>query len=248
MRLKIINSNSSGNAYILQPDEGKSLLIECGVQFDKIQKALNFNLKNVAACLVTHEHGDHAKSIKEVMAKGINVIASHGTHEECGTLGNHRASIISSGETVYVDKYKIKAFDTKHDVKEPLGFLINHPESGNILFLTDSYYCEYTFKNLNNIIVEANYCQTILDRRLVTGTSPKFLRDRVIESHMSLQTCKELLQANDLSQVNNIVLIHLSDGNSDVKRFKKEVEEATGKMVFVAEAGMVIENFNKTAF
>ena len=44
MRLKIINSNSTGNAYILQPDEGKSLLIECGVQFDKIQKALNFNL------------------------------------------------------------------------------------------------------------------------------------------------------------------------------------------------------------
>ena len=143
--------------------------------------------------------------------------------------------------------YKIKAFDTKHDVKDPLGFLINHPESGNILFLTDSYYCEYTFKDLNNIIVEANYCQTILDRRLASGTNPKFLRDRVIESHMSLSTCKELLQANDLSHVNNIVLIHLSDGNSDAKRFKKEVQEATGKTVHVADAGMVID-FNKTAF
>lgn len=248
MKLKIINSNSTGNAYILQPEEGKSLLIECGVRFDRIQKALNFNLKNVAACLVTHNHIDHAKSIKEVMAKGINVYASKGTHEECGTIGNHRASIILSGQTVYVESYKIKAFDTKHDVKEPLGFIINHPESGNILFLTDSYYCEYTFRGLNNIIVEANYCQTILDRRMAAGSTLKSLRDRVIESHMSLNTCKELLKANDLSRVNNIVLIHLSDGNSDAKRFQKEVQEVTGKMVHVAEAGMVIENFNKTAF
>jgi ribonuclease BN (tRNA processing enzyme) len=70
----------------------------------------------------------------------------------------------------------------------------------------------------------------------------------VIESHMSLSTCKDLLKANDLSQVNNIVLIHLSDGNSDAKRFEAEVQEVTGKTVHVANAGLVIENFNKQPF
>ena len=73
-------------------------------------------------------------------------------------------------------------FDVKHDVAEPLGFLIEHEECGLVLFLTDSYYSEYTFPGLNNIIVEANYDQRILDQRLANGEDPKFLRDRVIVS------------------------------------------------------------------
>ena len=64
---------------------------------------------------------------------------------------------------------------------------------------------------------------------------------------MHLDTCKGLLLANDLSQVNNIVLIHLSDSNSDEMRFQKEIAAATGKLVPVAVAGLEIE-FNKTPY
>jgi phosphoribosyl 1,2-cyclic phosphodiesterase len=248
MQLKIINSNSAGNAYILQSYEGEALLIECGVHFDKIKQAMNFDLSRIVACIVTHEHGDHAKSIKHVMAAGIDVYASSGTHTACGTIINHRAKITFSADKFKCGGFSVKSFKTEHDVKEPLGFLIHHAECGTVLFLTDSYYCEYTFKGLNNIIIEANYCQKILDGRLAAGVNPRFLRDRVIESHMSLSTCKDLLKANDLSQVNNIVLIHLSDGNSDAKRFEAEVQEVTGKTVHVANAGLVIENFNKQPF
>jgi phosphoribosyl 1,2-cyclic phosphodiesterase len=165
-----------------------------------------------------------------------------------GTDKSHRAKVMKSGYDFRMGNFKVLAFDTKHDCAEPLGFVIHHPETGKILFLTDSYFSEYTFPGLNNIIIEANYCQGIIDQRLKEGISEKVLRDRVITSHMSLATCKGLLAANDLSAVNNIVLIHLSDGNSDAKRFKKEVEEQTGKRVHVAEAGLVIENFNKQPF
>jgi hypothetical protein len=55
------------------------------------------------------------------------------------------------------------------------------------------------------------------------------------------------LRANDLTGVNNIVLIHLSDSNSDAPRFQKEVRELTGKTVWVAEAGLEI-NFDKEPF
>jgi ribonuclease BN (tRNA processing enzyme) len=64
---------------------------------------------------------------------------------------------------------------------------------------------------------------------------------------MSLDTCVNLLNANDLSKVNNIVLIHLSDSNSDEQAFKKRVSDETGKNVTVASNGMEI-NFNKTPF
>src|SRR5690606_10568295 len=131
--------------------------------------------------------------------------------------------------------FYVMAFDVEHDAAAPLGYLIHHPECGNVLFLTDSYYCKYKFKNLNNIIIEANYCKSIVDARMRDGDTQKVLRDRVLESHMSIQTCKELLMSNDLSKVNNIILIHLSDGNSDAKRFKTEVQECTGKTVYVSE-------------
>lgn len=246
MKLKIINSNSEGNCYILENNQ-EALLIECGVRFDRIKQALNFNLSKLVGCVITHDHKDHCRCVNEVLAAGIEVFASEGTHSAMGTIMHHRAGIFKKGKSLKVGGFKIIGFDVKHDAADPLGFLIHHEETGNILFLTDSYYCEYTFPNLHNVIIEANYCQAILNARQESGSTPGFLRDRVIESHMSLATCKDMLQANDLSLVNNIVLIHLSDGNSDAKRFRREVQEQTGKMVYVAHAGLVMD-FNKQPF
>lgn len=246
MKLKVINSNSMGNAYILENDR-EALLIECGVHFDKIKQALNFNLKKVVGCLVTHEHQDHCKAVQQVIKAGINVYASPPTHVTMGTENSHRKKFIRAHDEVKVGGFTVKAFDVMHDAAEPLGFLIHHQETGLVLFLTDSYYSAYKFPVLNNIIIEANYCQTILDQRLMDGMDPKSLRDRTITSHMSLQTCKGVLLANELKAVNNIVLIHLSDRNSDEKRFKREVEGATGKTVHVATAGLVID-FNISPF
>lgn len=247
MKLHVINSNSQGNAYILESSIGEALLLECGVRFQQIKEALNFNIRKVVGCLVTHEHQDHCKAVKDVMAAGINVFSTFDTLNALGVSISHRANAIISGQSFLIGDFKVLPFSVKHDCADPVGYLIHHKECGNVLFLTDSYYCEYTFNGLNNIIIEANYCQSILDKRLQDGANPKFLRDRVITSHMSLATCKDMLKANDLSQVNNIVLIHLSDGNSDAARFRSEVQEATGKMVHVAEPGLSIE-FNKRPF
>ncbi|WP_417444607.1 hypothetical protein [Joostella sp.] len=162
------------------------------------------------------------------------------------TLGHHNSIEIQSGTSFSAGSFKIMPFDVKHDVPT-VGFFINHPECGNTLFLTDTFYCPYTFKGLNNIIVESNFSREIIDRKVKAGASPEFLRNRILKSHLSLEYCKELLQANDLSKVNNICLIHLSDSNSNEKQFQKEVAELTGKNVSVANNGMEIE-FNKEPF
>jgi len=246
MELHVINSNSQGNSYILENNQ-EALLIECGVRFEKIKQALRFNYRKVVGCLVTHDHGDHSTAIADVQKAGIKVFASRGTHTALGTVDHHRSVIVKGGQEIRVGGFRVIPFDVKHDAAEPLGFLLNHSETGTVLFLTDSYYSEYNFSNLNNVIIEANYCQKILDQRVLDGENPKFLRDRVITSHMSLETCKGVLRANDLSAVNNIVLIHLSDNNSNAPKFKKEIEEVTGKPVWVATPGLRIP-FNKKPF
>jgi phosphoribosyl 1,2-cyclic phosphodiesterase len=55
MFLKVMGSSSQGNCYLLKSESG-SLLIECGIQYKKIQQALNFDLSHIQACLVTHDH------------------------------------------------------------------------------------------------------------------------------------------------------------------------------------------------
>lgn len=246
MKLKVISTGSIGNAYILE-SENEALLIECGVNIMDIKKALDFDFSKVVGCLVTHEHQDHCKSFDDVMKLGIKTYSGAKTIAEINPDTFHNAMSIASKETLKIGNFKVMAFDVKHDAAEPLGFLIEHPECGKVLFLTDTNYCEYTFKGLNNIIIEANFSKEIIDRKFGSDSGKEFLRNRILRSHFSLENCKDMLSANDLSNVNNIVLIHLSDSNSNEKQFHKEVSELTGKTVTVASKGMVIP-FNKTPF
>lgn len=150
-------------------------------------------------------------------------------------------------EQVRIDEFTVVPFLVQHDAIEPFGFLIYHQECGNVLFMTDSFYSSYNFPGLNQIIVEANYCEDILENQFRNGKIHPIVRDRIKRSHMSIQTLKIMLSANDLADVNNIVLIHLSDGNSNAAAFKNAVEEVSGKNVVIAEKGLILD-FNKISF
>lgn len=246
MQLKIIATGSQGNAYILE-NEREALLIECGVSFDKIKKAIDFNVSKIVGCIVTHEHKDHCKAINDVMKVGINTYTGAKTFSAIQPTHPHRAQVIASKQTVQIGGFKVMAFDVKHDAVEPLGYLIEHQDCGKVLFLTDTYYCEYTFKGLNNIIIETNFSKEIINRKYSADSDKEFLKNRIFKSHFSLENAMVMLSENDLSKVNNIVLIHLSDGNSHEADFKGKVTALTGKKVTVASNNMEI-NFNKTPF
>ena len=179
------------------------------------------------------------KGVKDAVKSGIDIYATSGTIKGF-KFDHHRFNAVKKGGIYKLGPFDVIAFDTHHDVNEPCGFLIKHPEMGTTLFLTDTIYCNYQFTGLNNILIEANYSQDIIDEKL---SGNRFLRNRVIQSHMSVETCLETLQANDLRAVNNIVLIHLSDRNSDAKVFKQRIEDETLKTVTIATAGLTIDNY-----
>src|SRR4051812_9847252 len=106
MKLIVIGSNSAGNAYILENDQ-EALLIECGFMFNKIKHALNYKLKKVVGCIVTHEHGDHAKGIHQVLAAGINVYATEGTLRALHVESHHRVVPTFSGDEFKVGGFRI---------------------------------------------------------------------------------------------------------------------------------------------
>lgn len=244
MRFITLSSSSSGNGYILLSQSGESLIIEAGVSLMEVKKALNFDLSKIIGSLCTHEHGDHSKYIHQYLNAGINVFLSPETAKAKGI--HHNMRVIEPKKVCQIGAFKVKAFDLKHDCRN-YGFLIDHPETGLFCHITDTHYCPYVFPGLNQILIEANYSDAIIEEKLLQRTANTFVRNRVITSHMELQTTIDFLRANDLSKVNNIVLLHLSEGNSNAKEFKKRIQDLTGKNIHIAEPGLEI-SFDKTSF
>ena len=225
-------SGSTGNCYRIT-DGRTPLLLECGIQYKQIQKGCGFRLSEIKACLISHEHQDHAKAVKDIMCAGIDCYMSQGTAEALG-LSGHRVHIIKARQQFRIDNWRIMPIEAIHDSPEPLAFLIANSQGERCLFATDTAYLKNRFANLNLIAVECNYSLDILKRNVDAGTVPKELKSRILKSHFSLENVKEFLRANDLSRVQEIWLLHLSEQNSCEKRFKEEVQKITGKPTYIA--------------
>lgn len=243
MDLIILGSNSAGNCYILK-GRTQSLLIEAGVHPKEVKKAMDFDMSSVVGCIITHEHGDHFKYVDQIAQMGIDVYGSEGTLKD---KDGHRFYTILPNLYFHIGEFKIMPFKVNHDARQPFGYLIKHQECGNVLFLTDSAYTEYRFPGLNQIIVESNNSNEILKEKVLTGKMQYFVYDRLINSHMSIESCEKLLMANDLTKVVNVVLIHLSDANSHELNFKDRIEKNTGKNITMAAKGTKI-NFDLIPF
>lgn len=231
IQIEALASGSKGNAYKVT-DGRTPLLLECGINYRDIQKGFNFRMSEVSGCLITHEHQDHCRSIKDVLRSGIDVYMSAGTAEALG-IRHHRIKTVRSREQFQLGTWTILPFDVQHDVAEPLGFLLANQEGEKLLFATDTYYIKYRFRGLTHIMVECNYSINILNENIMAGRVPRVLKKRIMRSHFSLENVKGFLKANDLSKVQEIWLLHLSDNNSDAEMFKREIQELTGKMVIV---------------
>lgn len=238
MVLKVLGSSSQGNCYILE-NKNEALIIEAGVRFIEVKKALGFDIRKVSGCLITHQHNDHAKYIKAMVESGFPTLALEEVWTAKGVTGS-RAYCIERGKGYRFGRFKVLPFDACHDVP-CVGYLIDHPETGRIMFLTDSCMCEYVFPGLNQVMIECNYSDAKLVEAINAGRTLPSQRERLMTSHMELNTCKGFLCANDLTNMANIVLLHLSDNNSDEKNFVSEIERQTGKVVYAAHTGLEIE-------
>lgn len=246
MNLHILNSNSAGNGYILTTNKGKSIIIEAGVPFKKANSALDGNIENVHGLLITHEHGDHCGHVKEYTDHGIKVYASAGTIEAIigkhpELEGSHLLHTLNphSVETKCIgDGFIVRPFDVVHDAKEPLGFLIRHPESGYILFVTDTHYLNKRFPGIHNFIIECNYCEDILEHNIGSGKVPGLVGRRVKDSHLSIQTLQQFFSMQDTTHTSKVVLTHLSDHNSDEIMFAERIQKQLRTSTYCARAGL----------
>lgn len=232
IEIQTLATGSTGNCYHVT-DGVTPILIECGISFKQIQRKLNFQTTDIAACLITHEHMDHCKGIDGVLKAGIRCYMSNGTKVAINRDNHHRIKTVENKKQFTVGTWTILPFDVQHDVAEPFGFLLVNDAGDKLLFATDTYYIKYKFQGLTHLMIECNYCQSVLDVNVESGRIHPSMRKRVMKSHFSLENVLEFLKANDLTKLQEIWLLHLSDTNSNEQLIRQEVAKATGKLIHI---------------
>ena len=234
INIKVIGSGSSGNCYLANIN-GTQLLLECGLPFKTIQKALNFKLSTIEACLVTHEHIDHSKAVKDLLKNSVDVYATKGTFDALN-VKSHRAKTLQKNDTEYktiiFNNLAVKPFYSIHDAQEPVSFYIRDLKTNeSLLFVTDTAYMPYKIPNVDILMVECNYVKSVIDSNVKNDSLNVSLRNRIVKNHMSLETLLKALNQADLSNLKKIYVLHLSDPNSEEKVILEAIQKQTGVIV-----------------
>lgn len=262
MRFEAFASSSHGNAYLVTDGQTR-ILLECGLAFRTLQKALGFGVCELSGCLVSHEHKDHARCADELSARGVPVYMSCGTalalglaeereielvREDGGrqiavpTSGTTATAVVGNGavliearEQVRVGSFDVVPFTTFHDAAEPLGFVLRSRVDGDVLaFAADTVNLRYRFPGLNILAIEANYEKSRLDR---ATRMPEKTRRRIENTHMEIDTLCDILRNMDLSGCREIWLMHLSDATSHEDFFINKVRHVVPAHVQVRACG-----------
>lgn len=238
MEIKVLASSSEGNAYTVS-DGQTTILLECGLPIGELKRKLDFKLPD--ACLVTHSHQDHAKSVKLLYRLGIPLYMSRQTAEEISNGGlDDTAMAFNVHKLVHFMRVQVGTFSVlpmgmRHDVP-CLGFLLTSTVlKESVFFATDTCHIPYRLPPTEYIMVEANYDIDLVNNRITHGHLPFAMKDRLTRSHMEIDDTLAWLRLQNLTKTKRIYLLHLSHGSSNASEFKRRVQEQTGIPTTIAE-------------
>ncbi len=232
-------SGSSANLYTVSDMHGRTLLIECGIVYKKLLKALNFDLSNIMACIVTHGHNDHSAAAIDLIDNGIDVYATAGTFQEIGISENcpqwRNAKVIKENDLIkFKDSktgkviFQVYVFSTVHDCKEAVGFLIREVATNEyMLFATDTAYLQHDFKKYpcKIIAIECSYDKDVLQSRVDNKIIDESLAKRLLTSHFEkTQTINFIDQFCNIDKCVELHLLHLSKENIEAEKARQEIE------------------------
>ena len=235
MKFIPLASGSSGNAYLIDDGETR-LALECGVTFTKLRKLAGFDLSNIAACFITHEHGDHAKCADKIIQRGVRVYATAGTRD---ALNNPLINALKSDgrggyQAFQAGSYDVLPFRVFHDAAEPVGYFIQSRADGDrLIFATDTVNLAYQFPGVTIAAIECNHDDAIVERiHELPERQAKHLK-RASNTHMSVSRCCRFLAKIDKSRLREVYLLHLSDAFSNETAFRTAAERVVGPGVRV---------------
>lgn len=248
MKAECLASSSSGNCFIFTFEiKGMPvhIMLECGIPIRQIYTKLNnlgIGLDNIAACLITHAHGDHCCAARDISKRGIPLFASKGT---LSCLYLKGTELEPEKPQKIVDGLFAYPFAVDHDIEGAYGFILKTAKE-TVIFINDhkKWYANLINFKPDYVFIECNYDhKTVyaqmhdLEKKI---KSPSFnereklefqnrlkQHERNLNSHCSLFGTLKGLGKLNLKNCKQIFLMHLSDRYANEYRMKNEVYFAT---------------------
>ena len=214
-----MSSGSRGNCIYLESSSAK-IIIDCGLNVKELRRRLSSigrTPEELDAVFLTHEHSDHIVGVGPLVRKHeIPLYATKGTVQAGEKLG--RIPIfrpIRAGETIRVDSLEIEPYNTSHDARESVAYVIRC-QNRKLGHATDmgmiTHETREKLKNSHVLLVESNHDVEMLD----VGPYPWPVKQRIKSAlgHLSNEACGDLLATVSHEHLKHVVLMHLSQTNN----------------------------------
>jgi len=215
VRFAVLGSGSRGNGTLIEQD-GTCLLIDCGFTLKEVERrlaTLGKQASELAAILVTHEHGDHISGVGPLARKyGLPVWATRGTLAARRLGEGVRTHSFCCHSDFAIGDVEVHPFPVPHDAREPSQFRFSNG-TVRLGLLTDlgctTPHVEQQLSGCEALILECNHERELLEQ----GEYPPPLKRRVggDHGHLSNAQAAALLARLDVSRLKHLVAAHLSE-------------------------------------
>ncbi|WP_288866755.1 MBL fold metallo-hydrolase [uncultured Sneathia sp.] len=246
MKLAVLGSGSKGNCSYIEIG-GKKILVDVGYSVKKIREKLSTidqNLEDIDAIFITHDHGDHMKSVSTLSRRQNIPIYIHkeSLRQIQRKLGNVNTDniVVLEDRKVFLDNVLVENFDVMHDSKHNLGYTFNY-QNEKLSYVTDigkiTNIVRQNCMNSDYIAFESNYDLGML----LNGRYSWDLKNRVKSNvgHISNDEASTFLENISNNRLKEIFLLHLSEENNTPNIAYKTLEEKIDKRIKINITGQV---------
>ncbi len=249
MRLTIVASGSKGNSLVI--DFGTTrIAVDAGFgtrNLAKRMRAAGIAPESISACIVTHEHLDHAQGALAARKKWHWTVAA--TPLTLAAMGAAKATQnivpMDYGHTTTFGDARVTLIKVSHDAVAPAAVLVEDCVSGarvGIAYDLGVVPAALTkaFAELDALVLEANHDPGMLR----AGPYPPHLQDRISSSrgHLSNFQSAEFARSVVHPGLRAIVLAHLSEQNNTQAIARETVGRQLRRTLFKGKLGAASQN------
>jgi phosphoribosyl 1,2-cyclic phosphodiesterase len=232
LRFASLGSGSKGNGTLIECGKTR-VLVDCGFSLAETERRLQrlgCAPDSLSAILITHEHGDHANGVGRLSRRyKIPVWLTVGTHNMVRDNKFSSQHFINVNSAFEIADLHITPYPVPHDAREPCQFVFSDGAQ-RLGLLTDAGsitpHIVDLLQKLDGLLLECNYDA----RMLATGPYPPKLKTRVggKYGHMDNHQARDLLQRIELSGLQHLLGMHLSEKNNLPEHAQQALSDGLG--------------------
>ena len=239
-RFVVLGSGSAGNSILVEGPKG-SVLIDAGFSCRNIgqrMQAVGAELRSVGAVLLTHEHGDHCRGVRQLFKRFRPRL--YGTPRTFHGAAVRRLAHteVELDRPLEVAGLQVTAFPVPHDARSPVGYVLEDPSGARLGVATDlgcvTQRAWRSLLDLDALVLESNHDPHLLE----TGPYPFALKRRVASrtGHLSNDDAAATVATLLSERLHTVVPFHLSRTNN-----RAEIAENVMVQALAAEGAQGVD-------